>query len=157
MRLADARPVGFLKWIFRAPIVLFRLRLGWLLTDHFLMVTTTGRKSGLPRYAVVEVLQRDKANQTYIAASGWGVRSDWDRNIQKDPQVRLDVGFKRGAARAAILPDEQAALVLADYARRFPKPFRMLAKTLTGDPVTGTPEECLRLVKQAPLVAFTLL
>lgn len=154
MGLAKKKPGGFLRWFMRAPIVLFRLRLGWLLTGHFLMITTTGRKSGLPRYAIIEVIKRDKASGAYIVVSGWGTKSDWYQNILKTPQVRVDVGFRRFQAQAGIVDLEAAADFLADYARRFPIPFRQLAKVLTGESVTGTPEECARLALMAPLVTF---
>ncbi|MBI4828206.1 MAG: nitroreductase family deazaflavin-dependent oxidoreductase [Nitrospinae bacterium] len=154
MGLADKKPKGFLRWALRAPVWLFRLRLGWLMVGHFLMVTTTGRKSGRPRYAVIEVIKRDKVSRAYIVVSGWGVKSDWYQNILQTPQVRVDVGFRHFQARAEVVEAEQAASLLADYARRFPFPFRQLAKALTGESVTGTPDECARLVSMAPLVAF---
>ncbi len=154
MGIADKKPKGFLRWALRAPVWLFRIRLGWLMVGHFLMVTTTGRKSGLPRYAVIEIIKRDKASGAYIVVSGWGAKADWYQNILKTPQVCVDVGFRRFPAQAEIVESEAAAALLADYARRFPFPFRQFAKTLSGESVTGTPEECARLVLIAPLVAF---
>lgn len=41
-----AKPRGALKWGYNLPIALYRLRLGWLLGHHFLMLTHRGRKSG---------------------------------------------------------------------------------------------------------------
>ena len=52
-------PTGVSRWLFRMPIGLYRLRLGWLLGDRFLLLHHTGRKSGLPRQAVVEVVTRE--------------------------------------------------------------------------------------------------
>jgi deazaflavin-dependent oxidoreductase (nitroreductase family) len=154
MQLTDKKPRGFLRWAFRLPVWLFRLRLGWLMVGHFLMVTTTGRKSGQPRYAVIEIIKRDKASRAYIVVAGWGERCDWYQNILKTPQVRVDVGFRRFPARAEIMDSDTAATLLADYARRFPFPFRQFAKILSGESVIGTLEECRRLVQMAPLVAF---
>ena len=154
MSLASRKPTGLLRWAFRAPIGLFRLRLGWLLIGHFLMLTTTGRKSGQPRYAVIEVVQREKATGVYVIAAGWGAKADWFQNIQKTPRVRVDVGFRRFWAAAEILSPEAAAEKFADYARRFPVPFRLIVKALTGEAMTGTAEEFARLAKLAPLVAL---
>lgn len=154
MSLVSRKPQGFLRWAFRAPLALFRLRLGWLLVGHFLMLTTTGRKSGQPRYAVIEVVQHEKATGVYVIAAGWGARSDWFQNIQKTPRVRVDVGFRRFWAAAEILSPDAAAEKFADYARRFPAPFRLIVKTLTGEAMTGTAEEFARLAKLAPLVAL---
>lgn len=154
MGIANSKPSGFLRWVFRAPISLFRMRLGWLMVGHFLMVTTSGRKSGLPRYAVIEVIQREKTTGAYIVVAGWGEKCDWLLNIRKDPHVRVDVGFRRFQALAEIVDSGTAAGMLADYAHRFPLLFRQFGKLLTGEKVTGTPEECARLSVVAPLVRF---
>jgi deazaflavin-dependent oxidoreductase (nitroreductase family) len=154
MGLARQKPSGFLRWALRAPIALYRLRLGWLLTGHFLMLVTTGRKTGQPRYAVIEVVRHDKASGVYIIAAGWGSKSDWYQNILKTPRVRVEVGLRRFEARAVPLPEEEARWEIEDYARRFPLPFRQLSKTLLGEAMTGTPEECARLAQIAPLVAL---
>ncbi len=154
MGLSERKPTGILRWFLRAPILLYRLRLGWLLTGHFLMLTTTGRRSGRPRYAVVEVVMYDKPNDTYYVVSGWGRGSDWYRNLQKNPQVRVDVGWRRFKTKAGFVPEETAAQVLYDYARRFPAAFKQISKTLTGEVLTGTQEECTRLAPSAPMVSL---
>jgi len=154
MGLSERKPTGFLRWFLRAPILIYRLRLGWLMTGHFLMLTTTGRKSGRPRYAVVEVVMYDKPTDTYYVVSGWGRGPDWYRNIQKHPQVRVDVGFRRFQSKAEYPSEELAAQALHDYARRFPAAFKQIAKTLTGETLTGTLEECSRMAKSAPMVSL---
>ncbi|MEW6092359.1 MAG: nitroreductase family deazaflavin-dependent oxidoreductase, partial [Chloroflexota bacterium] len=90
----------------------------------------------------------------YIVVAGWGEKCDWYKNIQKTPQVRVDVGFRRFQAQAEAVESETAAALLAEYARRFPFPFRQFARVLSGESVIGTLEECRRLVQMAPLVAF---
>ena len=52
----SATPRGLACLAFRLPIGLYRLRLGWLLGDR-LLLTHIGRKSGLPRQAVIEVVR----------------------------------------------------------------------------------------------------
>jgi hypothetical protein len=87
-KLSDTKlPHGVLRWLLRMPIWLHRLHMGWLLGDHFLMLTHIGRKSGLPRQSVLEVVGHDEATGIYIIASGWGEQADWLRNIQKHPNV----------------------------------------------------------------------
>jgi deazaflavin-dependent oxidoreductase (nitroreductase family) len=148
------KPTGILRWFLRAPILLYRLRLGWLLTGHFLMLTTTGRKSGRPHYAVVEVVMYNNPTDTYYIVSGWGRGSDWYRNIRKYPQVRVDVGFRRFQSLAQLTSEEQTERVLYDYAQRFPAAFKQIAKTLTGEVLTGTQDECARIAKSAPMVSL---
>lgn len=154
MGLSRQKPSGWLRWALRAPILLYRLRLGWLLTAHFLLLVTTGRKSGQPRYAVVEVVRRDKASGIYIIASGWGRRADWYQNLLKTPRVRVEVGLRRFEAEALPLSEEEARREVEAYARRFPLPFRQLSKALFGEALRGTPEECARMAQLALLVAL---
>ena len=67
--------------------------------QFFCCLTHRGRKSGQPRQTVLEVVRYDRASRTYVVASGWGVRSDWYRNIQQNPDVVVESGSGRVAAR----------------------------------------------------------
>ena len=91
----SAAPRGLARLAFRLPIWLYRLHLGWLLGGRLLLLTHIGRKSGLPRQAVIEVVRHDRATDTYIIASGFGAQVDWLRNIQKHPNVVVQTGRQR--------------------------------------------------------------
>jgi deazaflavin-dependent oxidoreductase (nitroreductase family) len=107
------------RWIVRAPIPLFRAGLGWLFGGRFVMVEHIGRKSGQPRYVVLEVIERE--TNALRVASGHGSRAQWLKNLQANPAARLWVGRSKGvAATARILPESDAAAVLARYARVHP-------------------------------------
>jgi deazaflavin-dependent oxidoreductase (nitroreductase family) len=149
----DTRPPhGLARMAARLPIWLYRARMGWLLGDRFLMLTHTGRKSGLPRRVVLEVVHHDKASGTYVIASGWGEKSDWFRNIQKTPQVTVHAGSRRFEAVAVRLSSEEAERELLDYARRHPIAFRELAGFMAGERLKGAPEDCRLLARSIPLV-----
>jgi deazaflavin-dependent oxidoreductase (nitroreductase family) len=77
-------PRGVARALYRLPIWLFRIRLGWLLMKHFLLLTHTGRKSGLPRQTALEVLQHDKASGRYYVFAGWGEQADWVKNHREN-------------------------------------------------------------------------
>lgn len=47
-------PKGLLKLLFKTPILLYRLGLGVLVGRLFMVMTTTGRKSGQPRRTAIE-------------------------------------------------------------------------------------------------------
>ena len=102
------RPRGLLRWLFRLPIWLFRWHLGWLLMERFLLLTTIGRKSGLPRETVVEVLRHDRVNDTYYVLAGFGERTDWLRNIEKTPGVTISVGRRCFEALAERVSQQEA-------------------------------------------------
>lgn len=90
----------------RAPIRLYDAGYGWLLGERALMLQHTGRRSGVPRFVVLEVVRRLSSTR-YVIAAGMGETADWYRNVLKDPRVRVWVGRKCGVAGAA-RPIEQA-------------------------------------------------
>ncbi len=75
------------RLLVRLSIWLFRLHLGWVCGDRFLVLTHTGRKSGLPRQTFLEVYYHDQISDTYSVFSGWGEQSDWVRNMESAEEV----------------------------------------------------------------------
>jgi len=146
-------PRGWKRILWRLPIWLYRANLGWLLGGRFLLLTHAGRKSGLPRHAVLEVIRHDQATNTYYVASGFGEKSDWFRNVQKTPQVAIQVGRHKMAVVAERLPIEEAERELLDYGRRHPKALRSLARIL-GYQIENTDEDVRALAHVLPIVAF---
>ncbi len=69
----------------KTPVFLWRMGLGPLLGRLFMILTTTGRKSGLPRRTPLEY--HKLAGRKYIFV-GWP-NSDWYKNIQADPHVTI--------------------------------------------------------------------
>lgn len=74
-----------LKKMAKSPLLLWRLGLGFLIGQLFMIITTTGRKSVLPRRTVVEY--RNWNGRIYALAA-WA-KADWYRNIQADPYVTI--------------------------------------------------------------------
>lgn len=148
------RPHGLLRFSLRLPIWLYRLRLGWLLGDRFLLLTHTGRKSNLPRQTVVEVVRHDRATDVCVVASGWGGKSDWFRNIQHQPRVTVSLGRQTWAAKAVVLSESEAETALRDYARRHPVAFRELATIISGRRLSNAELNSNELARQIPLVGF---
>jgi deazaflavin-dependent oxidoreductase (nitroreductase family) len=146
-------PRGWKRIPWRLPIWLYRARLGWLLGGRFLLLTHIGRRTGLPRYAVLEVIRRDPQTDTYYVSSGFGEKSDWFRNIQETPQVTVQIGRRKMSAVAARLPLEEAERELLDYARRHPRALRSLARIL-GYQIQNTDEDVRALARVLPVVAF---
>jgi deazaflavin-dependent oxidoreductase (nitroreductase family) len=118
------------------------------------MLTHIGRKSGQPRQSVLEVVGHEEATGSYIIASGWGEQADWLRNIQKNPNVLVDVRGRRFEATAERLSQELATNQARDYARRHPSAFRALAGRMIGRPLTGTDVDYRALAEAVPFVAL---
>jgi deazaflavin-dependent oxidoreductase (nitroreductase family) len=91
-----------LAWFFRLPVVLYRLGLADQLGRSTLLLTTRGRKTGRPRTTPLNYVA--EGDVTYVL-SGMGPSSDWLRNLQADPQVQVQVGRRRFAARAERIVD----------------------------------------------------
>lgn len=131
-------PTGLARLAFRFPIYLFRAGLGGLLGSRFLLLNHIGRKSGLPRQAVLEVVDYDQATDTYFVASGYGRSSQWFRNIQANPEVTIQVGRRKLAVTAEIFEPEESGEMMVQYAQRHPRAARSLSR-LIGYQVDGSP------------------
>ncbi|MDA3627420.1 nitroreductase family deazaflavin-dependent oxidoreductase [Saccharopolyspora sp. WRP15-2] len=117
------------RWIARAPIPLFQRGFGWLLGSRFMMLEHRGRRSGEPRYAALEVLDREPG--ALLLVSGYGPKSQWFRNVVADPEVRVWTGRLRGVpARAVVLPADEARERLEQYRRAHARSAAALGRTL---------------------------
>jgi deazaflavin-dependent oxidoreductase (nitroreductase family) len=153
-KIKDVRPPrGLARLGFRLPIWFYRLGLGGLLGTRFLLLTHTGRKSGLPRRTVLEVVRHDREGERFVVAAGFGPGSDWYRNIRKDPRVTVECGQHKGEMVATFLTPAQAGEELLDYSRRHPLAMRELAN-LMGYRLDGSVPDVLALGQLLPMVAF---
>jgi len=146
-------PRGWRAILWRLPIWLYRLHLGWLLGKRFLLLNHTGRKSGLPRQAVLEVIRHDPEANIYYVASGFGKKSHWFRNIQETPQVTIQIGYRKMNATARRLPHNAGEAELRRYAKSHPQALKELSKII-GLPYDGTLESLHRFAELVPIVAF---
>jgi len=144
---------GLGRWAARLPIWLYRVHLGWLLGSRFLYLTHTGRKSGLPRHTVIEVVRYDRANRTFYVASGWGEKSDWYRNVMAHPRVTVQSGRIRQVAIAHRLEPQQAGDELVRYAHEHPMAWKELASFM-GYRLDGTDADIQEVGQTLPILAF---
>jgi deazaflavin-dependent oxidoreductase (nitroreductase family) len=147
------RPRGLSRLFLRAPIWLYRARLGWLLGQRFVLLTHIGRKSGLTRQTVLEIVRYDPTSGNCIVASGWGMKSDWVQNILADSKVTIQLGSKSSMAVAERLSPDVSAETLLDYSRRNPRAMRTLAGFM-GYPIDGSEESILALGRNLPMFIF---
>jgi deazaflavin-dependent oxidoreductase (nitroreductase family) len=116
----------------RAPIWIYRARLGFLFGSRLLMLEHIGRKTGMPRQVVLEVVDHPNPG-TYVVPSGFGDRAQWFRNVQANPRVRV---YARGRgpapATARVLGHEEADRALATYRRRHPRAWEKFKPVVEG-------------------------
>jgi len=117
---------GRRRRLFRAPNVLYRHRLGGIVPKRFLYLEHVGRTSGRLRNTVLEVVDHDPRAETYHVAAGFGPDSDWYRNLEKNPEVTIQVGRRRMSARAALLSPEESGDAMAAYEASHPRAARRI-------------------------------
>ena len=100
------------------PRLLYWLGLGPIYGRLVLLLTTTGRKSGLPH---VTPLQYEEIEGKIMVGAARGRQADWLRNIVANPEVNVRVKSRHFAGRAEIVTDPgQIADFLALRLRRHP-------------------------------------
>ena len=124
------------RGLVRAPVWLYRARLGFLIGPRLLMLEHTGRKTGQRRYVVLEIVGRP-APGTYVVVSGFGERAQWFRDSTANPRVRIWIkGRPPAAATARRLSPRHATAALAAYAASHPRVWAALKPVL--DNTLGT-------------------
>jgi deazaflavin-dependent oxidoreductase (nitroreductase family) len=89
-----------------------------LASESYRYLTTTGRVSGRPHE--IEIWFGSADGDSIYILSGGRERSDWVRNLQRDPSVRVRIGDRWFTGRARLVTDiEEEALarrlLLAKY------------------------------------------
>lgn len=149
--MSTARPLSWLgaagarilrsRPLMRAPIWIYKARAGAVLGSRLLMLEHIGRKSGVRRYVVLEVVDHPTPH-SYVVVSGFGEKAQWFRNIKANPQVRVYVG-SRGPlpATARIMTQQEADHALGAYISAHPQAwerFRPVLEHTIGSPVSAT-------------------
>ncbi|MDJ0770085.1 MAG: nitroreductase family deazaflavin-dependent oxidoreductase [Ilumatobacter sp.] len=116
------------RLFFRAPIGLYRIGFGGLLGGRFLLLEHTGRKSGLQRRTVLEVLE--SGDDGPVIASGFGEGSQWCRNVMATPDVWITRGRTRTQAKADRLGHDDAVEVFERYRRDHARAAKVLGKRI---------------------------
>lgn len=148
-----SRPRGVLPSALRMPVHLYRYDLGWLLGNRFLLLTHRGRKSGILRRTVLEVIFYDPVPRESVVVSGWRERSDWYRNVQAEPALEVQPGRERYVPLQRFLDVEEGYAVITAYAIRHPLAVRFVA-VLFGYRFTRAEADRRSSVESYPLVAF---
>lgn len=98
-------PTGLLRFFLKSLPLLYRGPLAELFRWRCVMLlTTVGRKSGLPRTGGVSFMQ---VGDRYVSFAGWGVRANWYQNVRAHPEVIIQVGRRRMRATARPVEDPE--------------------------------------------------
>lgn len=141
------------KWIFKIPILYYKLGLGWMLGKRFLLLTTAGRKTGKPRQTPLEFVY-DPQEDSYRVSPGWGGNTDWYKNARRDPHVTVQVGRRIFRAIAEPAPDEEAAEFMMNTSHRHPGMDKVWNRW-TDRPVDGSRESYVYAARFFPSLRLT--
>jgi deazaflavin-dependent oxidoreductase (nitroreductase family) len=120
---------------------------------RFIYLVHIGRKSGLKREAVIEVVEYNEMEDVYFLASGWGEGSDWYRNVLKTPEVEAQVGGRRFRGHAEKIDVEAAAELFSRYGMRHPRTLQSLARVM-GYRIEANDMEYRALGREIPVIAI---
>jgi deazaflavin-dependent oxidoreductase (nitroreductase family) len=134
---------SFMIPIFKLPVLLYQLRLGWLLGKRFMQLTHVGRRSGKVRRTILAVLRFDEATKAVYAVSAWK-GSDWYYNIQSTPALQVEINSVRYAPQQRILLPEEIAAMFIEYRKRHPIFARIICR-IPGWNADSTYDEFLEL------------
>lgn len=123
------------KLMHLGPLTAYQRGQGSRLGGMVLILTTTGRKSGLPRQTP---LQYEDIDGVLTIGSARGDKADWYRNILANPCVELEIGQARFKAVAEPVTDpHEIADILEIRYQRHP---RMVGLILRADGVRVPPD-----------------
>ncbi|WP_049562850.1 nitroreductase family deazaflavin-dependent oxidoreductase [Nonomuraea sp. SBT364] len=145
-------PAGLGRLLFRLPIHLYRIGLGWLFGRRLVLINHVGRVTGKTRQVVVEVVESGPAG--VVAASGFGTGAAWYRNVLHQPQVTIQIGTRTIPVTAVPLPPGEGADVFARYASRHRWAARVLLPRLMGFQVDGSEADFRAAGERIPFVRF---
>jgi len=132
--MAKKGPSFFWKFIKYPPQIFYAIGLGPIYGRIVMLLTTKGRVSGLPR---ITPLQYEEIDGKIFIASARGVKADWFKNIQADPNVRVRVRSRNFAGIGEPVTDP---IRIADFlVYRLEKNPRMIGFLMSREGVSKNP------------------
>jgi len=102
--------------LYKSPVLLWRLGLGPVIGHALLVLTTTGRNTGLLRRVALEY--RTLHNKQYVI-NAFGESSQWYQNIGADPLVTIQTARGSESARAVRVDNEVEILSILQEFKRY--------------------------------------
>jgi deazaflavin-dependent oxidoreductase (nitroreductase family) len=133
--------------------VMYAIGLGPVIGRIILLLTTIGRKSGLKR---VTPLQYEEIDGKYYLGSARGLKADWVRNIQANPNVEIRVKSLNFKGQAEVVTDPSR---FADFVeirlQRHPRIVGAIMQRAHGLPKRPSREQLEKLAENEALVIIT--
>ncbi|WP_405473361.1 nitroreductase family deazaflavin-dependent oxidoreductase [Streptomyces anulatus] len=144
-------PRGWRRRLARLPIAFYSVGLGPVFGRRLLLLHHTGRNSGLDRRVALEVVAHDRAEGTWILASGFGPEAAWYRNLRATPKTTIQFGNRHYAVTAHFPSADEGGEIMARYAPAHPRTARRLCAFMGFD-VDGSADSYRRAGRRIPFV-----
>ena len=142
-----------MKSIQKIHRILYAIGLGALIGRIILLLTTTGRRSGLKR---VTPLQYEEIEGKYYLGAARGLKADWVRNIQANSNVEVRVKTRHFAGIAEVVTDPiQIADFIEIRLQRHPFIIGMIMQKAHGLPRQPSREQLEKLAENEVLVVIS--
>ena len=133
--------------------LLYRIGLGPLVGRIILLLTTTGRKSGLAR---TTPLQYELIDGSYCLGAARGKQADWVRNIEANPWVQVRVKRLNFSGTARISSDtREIADFLETRLKRHPLMIGMIMEKAHNLPRRPSRKQLEELAESEVMVVIT--
>ena len=138
---------------FRLPLKAYQHHAGPAMGRTFVMFTHMGRKTGQPHQTVAMVLYDNKTTGEAVICAAWGPRTDWYRNVQAHPAVKVQMGGDTFTPQQRFLTEQEAFDVATHFRCEHPHRLRFFSTVLSwGDLRDDT--QVREFVRTHPFVAF---
>ena len=139
--------------MFRLPLKAYRHNAGPAAGRTFLVFAHVGRKTGQPYQTVAMVLRDDTVTGEAVICAGWGPHTDWYRNLQARPAVKVQLGGQTFTPQQRFLTEKEAFDVVVQFRREHPHRLRLVS-TILGWGDLRDDGRVREFVRTHPFVAF---
>lgn len=139
--------------VFRLPLKAYQHNAGPAAGRTFVMFTHVGRKAGQPHQTVAMVLRDNRATGEAVICAGWGPHTDWYRNLQAYPAVKVQLGGQTFTPQQRFLTEKEAFDVATQFQREHPHRLRLFS-TVLGWGDLRDDVRVREFIRTHPFVAF---
>jgi deazaflavin-dependent oxidoreductase (nitroreductase family) len=133
------------------PRLAYSLGLGSIAGRNVLLLTTVGRRSGLPR---VTPLLYDEIDGIVYVGSARGTKADWYQNLRANPNVQVTIGSRRFTGCADLITDLSRIAAFLEKRLRLHPVIAAFAMRLEGLSPRPSHEQLEEYAKRRALVAI---
>jgi deazaflavin-dependent oxidoreductase (nitroreductase family) len=111
------------RWLFRLPLLLHRVGIRGIervVGIDWIVLETTGRRSGRPHTVVLDVVGRDDARDVWYVQPAYGRTAAWVRNVGANPGAWAEIGGRRLRVHVTDVTGTEGAEVVLRFLRAHP-------------------------------------